>query len=200
MSGEHFHKSSDYPAHSRKVVANVNQGVIQSQMPEHVTVTESALDRVNTDYPVTQLPNHHQHHHSSGDRPHPHERRRAHVYEQVEAAFSERGEMPQPVCTPTGVDSLKTSVKRNNHWSPGLAKDKAKIPAKSPAREKIEANQEKRKSFRNKRNSEFCLLNTSHSYAGEGRSVPQDHTAAMERDRRGSRDSNSQVGGVSCMQ
>lgn len=110
-------------------------------MPEHVTVAESTGNNGSvTDYPTLPPQGH------LPSKPRFHERRRVHAYEQVEESFT--GDPAYSDFAPTKASTLKSSVKRSDHWSPGLPKhpkDKSrydKAHAKSTTIDRSEANQE----------------------------------------------------------
>lgn len=145
---------TDYPSHSRKMLAaRVDQGIIESQMPEHVTVLENTHANGSgsvTDYPSQQSAGH------PPSKPRHNERRRVHAYEQVEESFEGEGQVSHHSVLPSKVNTLKGAVKRMEHWSPGLPKhsnDRArqdKTHAKTATLERIEIKPEggaKRKAF-----------------------------------------------------
>lgn len=104
---------SDYPTHSRKILAVVGQQGQHSQMPEHVTLA------TNTAAQHSESPNR--------------ERMRLkHEYEQIELSNADNHS--------TGAGrhaDIVASVKRSNRWSPGLPKHlKDKVAKQEQSRAK----------------------------------------------------------------
>lgn len=99
---------TDYPAtHSRKILTVVDQQGLESQMPEHVTLS-------NYKPPHREIP--HREHVRV---------KKQHMYEQVELPIAEEQNDVVGHRTdlhPQEVEGLVTSVKRSNRWSPGLPK------------------------------------------------------------------------------
>lgn len=157
--------SSDYPVHSRKVLTVVDQEVIQSQMPEHVTVAEPNTN--SSGRPPIQTPHHVQDHRRV---------RPEHAYEDVDLSLGN---------TDLLTDNLRASVKRSKWSSPGTQKhpkDKVrndKPHAKIPTKDKSEASHQsiaKRKSapvytIKNSRGSTMDGYPPGHVSTSQGQGI-----------------------------
>lgn len=99
---------SDYPTHSRKILAVVDQQGQRSQMPEHVMLADS---KHVAGRPAAQ--------HSES--PHRERVRLKHTYEQIELPITEDHNSTGHHADIHPPD-LVASVKRSNRWSPGLSK------------------------------------------------------------------------------
>ena len=116
--------TTDYPTHSRKILAVSDQHAEQSRMPEHVVVGTSSmprphrgrgqtpeyvLERAGTMPRLQKVDSQQTAVHTAAQR---RPALRAHVYEQIEMD-------PKPA----ELESLQASVKRNQRWSPKPGRD-----------------------------------------------------------------------------
>ena len=109
LSGGAGTNVTDYPTHSRKILAVVDQQGQESQMPEHVTVGDHK-----------PAPHREQAHREPLHKEYARIKRQ-HTYEQVELPIAEEHNGSAGNLRPQEVEGLVASVKRSNRWSPGLS-------------------------------------------------------------------------------
>ena len=125
---------SDYPRNNMKIVSVIDQGVIECQMPEHVTVITDSQSVAPTLHLASNIPYSKASHKNHRQvRTHAYERvRTIHAYEQVDDFENEDGNTPPPAYSDIfpNIEKLHSSVKRNHRWSPGVQKHSNKTHTK----------------------------------------------------------------------